>query len=213
MESENEKQKYALAIFQNLGLNRSYRSLANLTGISKTCLNRWGADYDWKSKVGEFDAKNISAAEQQKNLDKLIPRFQRSLETVEPHEGVINELLEQCGVVLETGFDRDEATGRLIPKFEIKNVKEYVALLGAIGDLIDLVRKEKNSRPPGDSGKKGTTNIENLLVMLGDADESTQRQFIEASHGTAVGKRTPRTTGTSQEADFEEVPDSDDAEN
>lgn len=212
MKSENEKQKFALAIFQNLGINRSYRSLANLTGISKTHLNRWGADFDWNEKVGEFDAKNISAAEQQKNLDKLIPRFQRSLEAVEPYEGVINELLEQCGVVLETGFDRDEETGRLIPKFEIKNVKEYVALLGAIGDLIDLVRKEKNRKPPGGTGDKGTTNIENLLVMLGDADESTQRKFIEASHGTAVGKRTPEVAGTSPEADFEEVPDTDDTE-
>ena len=85
-------------------------------------------------------------------------------------------------------------------------------MLGAIRDLIDLLRKDRGSKPGGGTGKNGTTNIENLLVMLGDADESTQREFIEASHGATVGKRPSGTTGTSQEADFEEVPDADDAE-
>lgn len=213
MKNETEKQACALAIYQNLGINRGLRKLEILTGITKSKLGRWAKEGDWDLKVKEFDAKQTSGADQQKELDALIPQFKTSLPTVDRQEQkLLGGLLNQCGIVLKTGFEKNKETGQLEPKFEIRNVKEYVAILGAIHDLIDLLRKERGGNSGGGTGKKATTNIENLLVMLGDADESTQREFITASHGTPVGKRAPGTSGASQEADFEEVPDSDASE-
>ncbi len=213
MKDETEKQKCALAIYQNLGINRGLRKLEILTGITKSKLGRWAKEGDWDLKVKEFDALQISGADQQKALDALIPQFKTSLPAVDRQEQkLLSGLLEQCGVVLKTGFNKNEKTGKLEPKFEIRNVKEYVAILGAIRDLIDLLRKERGGKSEGGTGKKATTNIENLLVMLGDADESTQREFITASHGTPVGKRASGASGAAQEADFEEVSDSDASE-
>ncbi len=209
MSNETEKQKCALGIYLNLGINRSLRNLESLTNITKSKLGRWAKEFDWDKEVQEFDAQQLSGAEQQKNLDDLIMRFKTTPELVIKEQSILQNLLEQCGVVLKTGFEKNEETGQLEPKFEIRNVKEYVAILGAIRDLIDLLRKERGGKSEGGTGKKATTNIENLLVMLGDADESTQREFITASHGAAVGKRASRASGTPQEADFEEVPDAD----
>ena len=210
MKDETEKQNYALAIYQNLGINRGLRKLEILTGITKSKLGRWAKECDWELKIKEFDAKQISGADQQKALDALIPRFKTQLPAVDRQEQkLLGGLLEQCGIVLKTGFEKNEKTGNLEPKFEIRNVKEYVAILGAIRDLIDLLRKERGGKSEGGTGKKATTNIENLLVMLGDADESTQREFITASHGATVGKRASGASGAAQEADFEEVPDAD----
>ncbi len=214
MKDETEKKKYALSIYQNLGINRGLRKLEILTGITKSKLGRWAKEGDWDLKVKEFDAKQISGADQQKNLDALIPQFKTSSSPVveRKEQKLLSGLLDQCGIVLKTGFEKNEETGRLEPKFEIRNVKDYVAILGAIRDLIDLLRKERGGKSEGGTGKKATTNIENLLVMLGDADESTQREFITASHGATVGKRASGTSRAAQEADFEEVSDADASE-
>lgn len=211
--NEEKKHQLALKLYQNMGIIRSYRELEKLTGCARSTLNRWAKDFNWDEKVREFDSKSYSPADLQKALDSLIPRFKHSIEkSIDPHEKIIGTLMEQCGIILKTGFEKDEKTGLLIPKFEIRNVKEYVAMLGAIRDLIELLRKDRGGKGDGGTGKKGITNIENLLVMLGDADESTQREFITGSHGATVGKRTTGTTGTSQEADFKEVPDTNDAQ-
>jgi len=213
MKDETEKQKCALAIYQNLGINRGLRKLEILTGITKSKLGRWAKEGDWDLKVKEFDALQISGADQQKALDELILRFKNHDTAIAVQENeILKGLLEQCGIVLKTGFEKSEETGKLEPKFEIRNVKEYVAILGAIRDLIDLLRKERGGGTGGGTGKKATMNIDKLLVMLGDADESTQREFITASHGTTIGKRASGASGAPQEADFEEIPDPDASE-
>lgn len=211
--NEEKKHQLALEVYQNMGINRSYRKLETLTGCTRSTLNRWAHDFNWDEKVREFDSKSYSPADQQKALDGLILRFKHTIEkSIDPHERIIGTLMEQCGIILKTGFEKDEKTGLIVPKFEIRNVKDYVAILGAIRDLIELLRKDRGGKGDGGTGKKNTTNIENLLVMLGDADESTQRGFITASDGATVGKRTQGVAGTPQEADFEEVPDADDAQ-
>jgi hypothetical protein len=213
MSEETEKQKYALETYQNLGLNRSLRRLEKLTGITKSRLGRWAKELDWETKVKEFDSKQISGSDQQKALDDLMQRFKQPAENIERQEHIIiNRLLNQCGIVLQTGFTKDEKTKQLTPNFEIKSVKDYVAILGAIRDLIGVIQKDRGTKATGVSSKKATTNIENLLVMLGDADESTQQKFITASYGTTLGGRDTGASGSSQKADFEEVSDSDTTE-
>ncbi len=213
MKSESEKQKYLLAIFLNLGIKRSYGTLAKLTGYAKSTLNLWAQELDWNSKIREFDAKCLGGSEQQKALDDLIPRFHQAVEmSADPHERIINTLMEQCGLVLQTGFKKDEETGLLVSKVEIKTVKDYVAMLEAIHGLIELIRKDKGGASGGGTGKKPKTNAEKLLRLLGDVDESTQREFITGSHGATIGKRTSGASGMPQEADFKEVPDADAAQ-
>lgn len=79
--AETDRQIKAYNTYRDLGKDRSYRKVADITGYSLTAINRWSHQYHWKERIEQrdqeihkelWDATEAGIVEDMKQYRKII---------------------------------------------------------------------------------------------------------------------------------------------
>ena len=193
---ENHEQFHAFEVYRDLGFGRSKSEVARQLHKSKQTVCRWALTYNWKGRLNQYN--EIVA---QRQADGAL------LNIDDPTLKKIVTIVEQVEALIDSAFDRDDATGKLCSRIKIKNADELTKLIAEERKMLETYHRFVAEFKPAKHEKDKGTHIKQFNQYIGNMSQADRTAILKGQPigNEPSGNKQPE--GGVQEADYTEVPE------
>jgi len=197
----------AKEVYYSLGPRRTYRAVVKeMECYTHATISKWAKWFHWDDFVlsrdrGEYEGDLSVTAKLNQDAKELAASG--NLETQ------IQQLIYKVDIALNGFFCEDEH-GNIVPKFNVSSANDFKSIVTALKDLVVIKHEIARSGTRKGKEEKSQKTIENMNVFFGNLTEKQKMAFLRGGDIGDIKGRNPGTSGRVQEADCQEIPESED---